>query len=149
MTEIPIPAGPTNRELIDLAYLGLAMSDAMFGRTPEEYASAGVLLRAMMAEWPFNLLGFIQEDGAGLRIEEESGIPRQYAQAVALSLAERLAPAIGKSMAPEARKRLARSFSLLCGAVATIPEAQYADATVMGSGHRRFRYGRTYFPQAE
>ncbi len=146
MTTLPIPSGPTNKEMIDLAYLGIAMSDAMFGRTPEEYNSAGMLLRAMMAEWPFNLLGFIQEDGAGLRIEEESGIARTYAQAVALSLAERLAPAIGKTMAPEAKKRLARSYSFLCGAVADIPRAYYADGTIMGAGQRRYR--RTYFPLA-
>lgn len=147
MPELPIPSGPTNKELIDLAYLGIAISDAMFGRSPEEYAGAGKLLRAMMAEWPYDQLGFIQEDGAGLRIEEESGIARAYSQAVALGLAERLAPAIGKSMTPEARKALARSYSRLCGAVSTIPLAQYADATAVGAGQRRYR--RTYFPQAE
>ncbi len=144
MTEIPIPAGPTNKELIDLAYLGIAISDAMFGRTPEEYASGGVLLRAMMAEWPYNLLGFIQEDGAGLRIEEESGIARAYSQAVALGLAERIAPSIGKEMTGAAVKAKARSFSLLCGLAAVAPDAAYADATFMGSGQRRYR--RTYFP---
>lgn len=144
MTTLPIPAGPANKELIDLAYLGIAISDAMFGRTPEEYASAGVLLRAMMAEWPYDTLGFIQEDGAGLRIEEESGIARAYAQAVALGLAERIAASIGKEMSGAAMKAKARSYSLLCGLVAVAPEADYADATFMGSGQRRYR--RTFFP---
>ncbi len=116
----------------------------MFGRTPEEYASAGILLRAMMAEWPYNLLGFVQEDGAGLRIEEESGISREYAQAVSLGLAERIAASIGKEVSGATRKALARSYSFLCGRVAVVPEVAYADATVMGSGRRFFR--RTYFP---
>ena len=149
MTTLPIPTGPTNKELIDLAYLGISISDAMFGRTPEEYASAGLLLRAMMNEWPFDQLGFVDEDGAGLRIEERSGIDRKYSQGVALCLAERIAPAIGKSMSREAVKRLARSYSLLCGAVAIVSELQYADATQMGAGHSRRFAGRTFFPEAE
>ena len=37
---LPIPTGPSNKAIIDRAYMALGLSDSMFGRTQEEYASA-------------------------------------------------------------------------------------------------------------
>jgi len=134
MTDIPIPTGPTNKELVDLAYSGLAISDAMFGRTDEEYAGGVLLLRAMMSEWPFDQLGY---DDSTARPSERSGIDRKWFQAVGMALAERIAPAIGKTMTREAVKVQARSYSRLCAGVAVVPSAQYGYSTPMGMGHRR------------
>lgn len=145
MTEIPIPSGPTNREIIDRAYQVIGLSDAMFGRTPEEYASAMLPLGGMMLEWPYSLLGYIYEDAAGIRAEEESGIARQWLDAVAYALAERLAPTIGKSLAPEARKVKNGLYSRLCTEVAAIPVAEFADGTARGAGSKR---SAVYFPAA-
>src|SRR5690606_25386143 len=143
-TGLPIPSGPTNKEIIDRAYQIIGLSDSMFGRTPEEYASAMLPLGGMMLEWPFDQLGFIFEDAAGLRPEEESGIDRKYLEAVAYALAERIAPTIGKTLPPEARKPKNTTYSALCAAVRVATPAEYADGTPMGAGHRH--YGRTYFP---
>lgn len=142
MTTLPIPSGPTNREIIDRAYQVLGMSDALFSRSQEEYAAAMLPLGSMMLEWPFDRLGYIYDDAAGLRIEEESGVARKYLDAVAYDLAERMAPTIGKSLSPEARKQKNRSYSRLCGDVAVIEQAQFSEGTVTGSGHRFC--GRTY-----
>lgn len=141
MTTLPIPSGPTNKEIIDRAYQALGSSSSMFGRTEEEYADAMLALGGMMEGWPFNLLGFIVEDAAGLRVEGESGIDRRWLNAVGLSLAEHLGPLIGKEL-PRATSRLkAREFSLLCGYVSEIPEVKLRPDTALGSGHRgRHRY---------
>src|SRR5690606_28140873 len=117
----------------------------MFGRTPEEYGSAMLPLGGMLLEWPFDQLGFIVEDAAGLRVEEESGIPRKYLDAVAYSLAERLATTIGKTLPPVARKPKNTLYSRLCADVRKRVSAQYAEPTFRGAGHRRS--GRTYFPR--
>lgn len=148
MTTLPIPSGPTIKEIIDLAFNAMGSSDTMFGHTENEYVDALTSLNAMMSEWPFDQLGYIIEDAAGVRTEEESGIARQHMTAVAYALAERMAPTFGKTLAPETRKVKNRSYSTLCNAVQTIPEAQYADNTPRGSGHRWLR-GRTYFPLAD
>jgi len=151
-TVLPIPAGPTNREIIDRAYRSMGVSDAMFGRTAEEYAVGVEILSSMMLESPFDRLGYVQfQGGEGNRVEEESGIDRKYLEPVALMLAERLAPVIGKTMAPHAMKAKNRAYSLLCAAVMTIPDAKYQDGTPVGSGHR---WGRslgwgTFFPRGE
>lgn len=143
MVEIPIPSGPTIKEIIDQAFAAMGTSDAMFGRSENEYQDALVSLNAMMSEWPFDRLGYIIEDAAGLRAEEESGIERRHQTAVAYSLAERMAPTFGKQLAAEARKIKNRSYSRMCADVSTIPALGFASGTVMGSGH----LGRTYLPR--
>ena len=146
MTTLPIPSGPTIKEIIDQAFNAMGTSDAMFGHTENEYRDMVVSLNAMMSEWPFDQLGYIVEDAAGLRIEEESGIARQYQTAVAYALAERAAPTFGKVLARETRKVKNRTYSRLCNSVSVIPEAQFADNTPRGNGHRYWR--RTFFPRA-
>lgn len=145
MTELPIPSGPTNREIIDRAYQVLGQSGVMFGRTDEEYADAVITLGSMASTWPFNLLGFIVDTEAGLRAEEESGISRAYFEGVAYSLAERMAPTHGKTLSPEARKIKNREYSTLCGVAQVATPAEFADATPRGAGWTR---GRTYWPPA-
>lgn len=145
MTTIPIPSGPTNREIIDRAYQVLGLSDSMFGRTDDEYASAILPLGGMMLEWPYDQLGYIYEDAAGLRVEEESGIPRKWLDAVAYGLAERMGLTIGKELSAAARKVKNTTYSRLCGDVAAIPRARYADATPRGAGGK---YRGVFFPKA-
>lgn len=144
MTTLPIPAGPTNRKIIDRAYQVLGTSDAMFGRTESEYADAMLTLQGMMAQYPFDRIGFIYEPDAGLRIEEESGIAFAHLNAVAYTLAEQMAPTMGKTLSPEARKQKNRAYSSLCAEVGTPPQKEFNDGTPRGSGHR-YRY-QTYFP---
>lgn len=143
-TTIPVPSGPTNKEIIDRAYQVLSLKDSMFGRTDEEYASAVLVLGGMMMEWPYDQLGYIYEDAAGLRAEEESGISRKWLDAVGYGLAERIAPTIGKTLSVEARRVKTQTHSRLCSEAGSIPQSQYADGTPLGAGHSR-TYRPTYF----
>lgn len=135
-TEIPIPSGPTIKEIVDRAFAAMGTSDAMFGRTENEYQDAVLALNGMMEEWPFDQLGYIVEDQAGLRLEEESGIDRKFMTAVAYTLAERMGPTFGKTLSPHAMKTKNSTYSRLCSAVAVIPAAEYAPGTPRGNGHR-------------
>jgi hypothetical protein len=146
MPTIPIPAGPTNKELIDLAYLALGVSDAMFGRTDDEYASAMAQLRAMMEEYPFSELGF---DYAEDNITERSGIEGRFKTAVSYSLAERLSSTtVQKTMAAASMKIKADSYSRMCAAVNVTPTMRYAQGTPAGAGHRRDWIYRTFITDA-
>lgn len=129
-TTLPIPGGLSNKEIVDLAYLAIGLSDAMFGRTGEEYASAVLQLRGMMGEWPFDQLGF--DDGVA-SIEEESGIERKWLTAVGYSLGERIAGTTGAMLKPGSQVTLRRAYSALCAA---FPPAQmaYANGTPRGAG---------------
>lgn len=137
MTTISIPSGPTNKELIDLAYLALGVSDAMFGRTDDEYAAAMTILRSMMQEYPFDQIGF---DNVEDNVNERSGIAAQHKTAVSYSLAERLSSTtVQKAMPPASMKTKADSYSRLCASVNVAPTMQYASGTSGGSGRRGYR----------
>lgn len=133
MSVIPVPTGPTNRELVDGAYTALGLSDSMFGRTAEEYASGVAQLRAMMAEHPFDKLGF---DTLGGEIENPSGIADKWRTAVSYALAIRIGASIGAVLKPGAQAVHNRAYSALCAAMATISPAQHFPGSPRGSGHR-------------
>jgi len=131
MTEIPVPTGPTNRQIVDRAYQVEGLSDSMFGRTDDEYAAAMLPLASIARQWPFSTLGFLI-DGNLPVVEEESGIGWEHLDGVAYALAERLAPTIGKTLSPEAKKVKADLYSRLC--VATPPDVKYKPGTIRGAG---------------
>lgn len=143
MTVLPIPTGPTNREIIDRAYQIIGVSDAMFERTPEEYASAILPLGSLMLEYPYNTLGYVYENEAGLRVEEETGITRASLDTVAYGLAKRIAPTINKTLSAEASSEAARLYTLLLSTAAVVPSMPLGHATPSGAGNRRI--GVTYF----
>lgn len=145
-TVLPIPSGPTNREIIDRAYRSLGLKDSMFARTAEEYQEGVEVLASMMLESPFDQLGYVQfSGGEGNRVEEESGIDRKWLEAVALSLAERLAPMIGKTLSPHTLKAKVRAYSQLCASVVAVPEAVHRPGTPRGAG-ARYRTSLGYGP---
>lgn len=144
---LPIPGGLLNKEIIDLAYTVLGVSDAMFGRTDEEYASAMTMLRAMMGEWPFDQLGF---DTGDARVGSESGIEAKWLTVCGYALALRIGPAIGKTLAPNAQGVHNRAYSALCAAYAVPGQSAWSPGTARGQGHRvGWGDGGTYFARGE
>lgn len=129
---IPIPQGPTNKELIDFGYLVIGLNDSMFGRTDEEYGTGMVLLRAMMAEFPFDRLCY---DFNSARPHERSGISHEWITAVGSALGERIAASLpGKALLPQYQALKARSFSTLCAAANCPPPQKWAHGTPAGAG---------------
>lgn len=143
MTTLPIPGGFSNKEAINAAYLALGLSDSMFGRTAEEYGTGLTLLRMMMAEWPFNQLGF---DDAVATVGEKSGVAQKWLAVVSYCLADRIGATIGKQIKPGSVAAKARSFSMLCASVGNKSTVSLANGTPQGSGHRNSRAG-IYFPE--
>lgn len=128
--------GKPKRDLIEMAFEDCGSAGYEFERTPEEIASALRKLDAMMAEWPFSLLGYSASDYGTGSPADLSGIPDSTVHVVAASLALRIAPSMGKALAPEQRAAHARSLHLLSANYATIPTAYIAQNTPRGSGHR-------------
>lgn len=144
MTTLPLTGGFKNKEAIDLAYTVLGLSDAMFGRTEEEYATGMVLMRAMMGEYPFDQLGFDEGDGL---VTGDSAVDKKWLTAVGYGLAMRIGAAVGKTLKPNAQSTHNRAYSALCAAVAVIPEVELANGTPRGAGHRMG--GSTFFAASE
>jgi hypothetical protein len=136
MTTIPLPSGPPKRRIIEMAFGKCGLAGYEFGRTPEEVNDALTELDAMMLEWPFSGLGYVQPAYGLGKPEELSGIPDDTTAAVATQLALRLAPNMGKTLSPEANAAVARSMALLHAKVAEIPTMPFAAHTLRGAGSR-------------
>lgn len=129
-------AGPPKRQIIELAFGDIGSAGYEFGRTPEEVSDALLRLNAMMREYPFSTLGYVQPTYGTGTPDELSGIPDQWLNVVALSLAERIAPTMGATLSAEARKRLSTGMALLNASAATIPTMPIAANTPRGAGAR-------------
>jgi hypothetical protein len=103
--------GPPKRQLIELAFGEIGSAGYEFGRTPEEVTDALTRLNALMYEWPWNQLGYIQPDYGIGEPDDPSGIKFEAMNAVAAALAARIAPMMGATLSPEAKANLAIAMS--------------------------------------
>lgn len=134
-----LPAtGPTKRQIIVAAFGDLGMADYEFGRTAEEIADALSRLNALMGEWPWDAIGYVQPSYGVGDPEEASGIPFASLNAVSSALAPRIAAMMGATMGPEATGNMARSRALQFAQVATIPTMPRQSGTIAGAGSRGF-----------
>jgi hypothetical protein len=141
---IPLSSdGPPKRQLIELAFGEIGSAGYEFGRTPEEVTDALTRLNALMYQWPWNQLGYIQPDYGVGEPDNPSGIKFEAMNAVAAALAARIAPAMGASLSPEAKANLAIAMSSVYALVATVPSMPMDRHTPRGLGSEH-RYGIGY-----
>ena len=134
---LPVSGRP-KRDLIEMMREFCGQAGFDFELTPEEVASDLRLLDTMMAEHPFNLMGYDAATyGSGLP-EDPSGLAEIDVQVVVTSLAVRRAPGLGSSLAPEARAAQSAAYTSACSRYASVPTALIAPNTPRGAGARRF-----------
>lgn len=136
---IHIPdGGVLKRDILEMAFEDCRLAGYEFERSPEEVASALRKLNALMAEWKAHQgidLGYAQPAYGAGDASDASGIPQSAMNAVASYLALRIAPQMGKALAPEAKANLARAFSLLQAEHASVPSMPMGRNTPRGSGY--------------
>lgn len=135
MVQILIESGIPKSTLIDMAFDDCGIAGYSFEKTAEEYTSALRKLNAMMWEWPFDQLGYIQPPAGDGNPSDASGVSNRDSQVIATMLAERIAPGIGKTLSPEQRAARKRSFAQLCSRVSVLPTVKLQPQTVRGSGY--------------
>lgn len=133
----------TKRQLVEVAFEEAGLAGYEFDATPEEQATVLRRLDALMLEWAgpgANLrigYNFPQTIG-GSDLDDASGVPDFAFNAVAVSLALRTYPAIGKSMSPETRVALATGMNAIRAACAVLPERSLPTNTLRGAGAKPF-----------
>lgn len=128
--------GPPKRQIIELAFGDIGSAGYEFGRTPEEINDALLRLNALMREWPFSTLGYVQPDYGVGSADDLSGIADEWLGVAASKLALRICPMMGATMSPEARSAMASSMMLLQAASASIPSMPITANTIAGAGSR-------------
>ena len=130
--------GPPKRQLIELAFGEIGSAGYEFGRTPEEVTDALLRLNALMREWPWNLLNYVQPSYGVGEPDDASGISYEAMNGVSAALALRIAPVMGATLSPESRANLSSAVSKIYAMTATIPSMPFAQHTPrgLGSEHR-------------
>lgn len=132
------PSGPTKRQIIELGFGKITMPGYEFSKTADEIAEAMTVLSALMLEWPYNVLGFVQPTYGTGSADEASGISFEALNGVAAALALRLAAHFGRALPPAMAADLALSAGKLNALTATIPSMPKDKHTVRGAGVRGF-----------
>lgn len=130
-------AGPPKRQIIEIAFGDIGTAGYEFGRTPEEINDALLRLNALMREYPFSTLGYVQPFYGVGSADDFSGIEDQWLSVVASKLALRICPMMGATMSPEAKGALASSMALLHAAAASVPTMPYPMGVPAGAGAKR------------
>lgn len=134
--------GKPKSDLVEGAYELCGLNGFEYERTPEEMTTGLRFLNDMMAEWLGDgiNLGFDFPTYANGLLEEPSGIPDSAVGVVKAMLAQRLCPALGASLSPDAKAALAISYQKLQSRTAATPPTQLTSVLLPSSGmrHRRF-----------
>lgn len=133
------PSTATKRTVINMAFEEIGLAGYEFDATPEEFASALRRLDVLMAQWRTSSLDLGYNTPAIIGqgdLDDESGLPDDSLNAVSISLALRVMPAIGKAMSAETRLALSQSMTALRAAYAVIPTSRLARGTPRGAGNK-------------
>jgi hypothetical protein len=142
------PTTSTKATVVDMAFENMTLAGYEFDASPEERFSALRRLDAMMAEWAGpgrNLdLGYNAPTVFGASdFNDPVGIPDWTISGVAWSLALVLAPAIGKTLTPEAKGAMAQSMTAINAAFAKRVERTLPRTTPRGAGNKPWS---TWYP---
>lgn len=133
------PSTNTKRQLVEMAFEEIGLAGYEFDATPEEQASTLRRLDALMAEWAgpgVNLdVGYnFPPIMGGSDLDDASGVPDFAMNIVAIKLAIRIMPAIGKTMSPETSQAMSAGWTGLRNALAVIPNRTLPRRTIRGAG---------------
>lgn len=125
----------TRRQLLTAAYGELGISNE-FDVSPYELTQGVGKLNRMLATWTGRNIRIGYSPGTGL--DDETGIPDVAQDTVAMNLALRLAPGVGKVPSTDLKRDARLAYlALLTNKVLLIP-VQLPQEMPLGAGNRRF-----------
>jgi hypothetical protein len=144
MPSFPVDAsGVSKGSLVEGAYEYCGLNGYEFQQTPEEMTTGLRHLNGMLAEWYDDGidLGFeLPTYGQGL-LEEPSNVPNSACAVIHQMLAQRLAPALGATLSPDAKAALSMGYFKLRSRFAATPPTMTPTSILpsLGSRHGRPR----------
>lgn len=137
----------TKRDVILQAFEELGLAEYNFDLSPDEMSTARKRLDRMMAEWEMKvttgyMIPFNPDDSDE---NDECGVPDGIINAMAMNLAVRLAPGLGKVLSLETRVGAKNAYDAMLGFLAVIPTLKYPNTLPVGSGNKPLPGRREYF----
>lgn len=135
----PLTATATKRQLVEQAFTECSINGWEYDIEPDEKDTALTRLDALMRELQGRDLelgySFPAQIGTG-SLDDQLGCADQAFFALAILLAERLCPTMGKTQSKESRIALHNAMKALRSATTQIPTMQLAIGTPLGSGNK-------------
>lgn len=145
-----MPATGTKRQLVEQAYTECALNGWELDITPEEKSVALTRLDMLMNELEGRGLALDYNFPVALGggdLDEILGCDDQAFYALAVLLAERIAPTMGKVQSLASRQALESAMKALRAmATVLVPSMQFANGTPWGSGNRPWATRYAYVP---
>jgi len=144
----PYPSTATKGFILDRIFEEVGLAGYEFDRSPEQDISALSKMDVLMAQWQaqrMNLNYNFPSSMGGGDPSDVAGVPDFAIDAIAVSVAMRVAPGMGKSMSVESRRALTESMTMIRAVTAKIPCMSLTRTTPIGMGNR---YRSTVWPYA-
>lgn len=146
MTLALIPSTATKRTIVEMAYEECSLAGYEFNVTPEELFTGLRQLDAIMGELRIQGVplgyNFPVVFGQG-DLEDPNGIPDDAINVIAIKLALRLCPKMGKTMSQDSKAALVSGMTTLRALAAVLPTVYYSYGTIKGAGNRWNYPGRS------
>lgn len=132
----------SKRWFVTKAFSKIGLAGYVFDLQPEQLQYALEDLDSMMASW--DSLGIrvgwsIPNAGGSSDLDDEVDVPYYAREAIYLQLALRIAPDVGKTVAPELRSTATIAFDTLCRQMAQPVPMQFPDTLPSGAGNKPWR----------
>lgn len=139
----------TKRDVILQAFEELGLAEYNFDLSPDEMSTARKRLDRMMAEWEMKVsTGYMIPTNPDDSDEnDECGVPDGIINAMAINLAVRLAPGLGKTLPLETRVSAKNGYDGMLAFLAVIPSLKYPNTMPRGSGNKPLPGRREYFQE--
>jgi hypothetical protein len=131
--------GWTKRQFVVQAFDEIGLASYVFDLTPEQLESALRRLDSMMAMWNAKgiRLGYpLPSSPSSSDLDTPTNVPDSSNEAIYANLAVRLAPSVGKTVAPETKATAKAAYDLLLSLAAVPPEMQLPSSMPAGAGNK-------------
>lgn len=140
----------TKRQFVTQAFEEAGLAAYVFNLTPAQLESALRRLDSMMATWNAQglRLGYpLPGKPEDSDLDQDSGVPDAANEAIYLNLAQRIAPAFGKTVPIELKVSAKSAYDVLLGRAAQPGRVRMPSDMPAGAGNRSFgTFGPAFMP---
>ncbi len=141
--------GFTKRQFVDAAFEEIGFASYEFDIPTEKQQYAMRRLDTMMADWNARgiRLGYpIPSSPNDSDLDEATTVPDSANEAIITNLAVKIAPGLGKTLAPETKIAAKNALNTLMARAAMPSEMQFPGSLPYGAGNKPFRTEQVFFP---
>lgn len=131
----------TKRQLVLQAFDDIGLAAYVFDLESEQLENAARKMDMMMATWNGKgiRVGYPITNGVNVDLDQDTAVPDYALEAISMNLGVRIAPSLGKAVAPEVKAAAKMAYDVLLQRAAMPPLMQLPDTMPAGAGNKPWR----------